>query len=263
MLLSPEDGLTFVAVGAVAVVSATVACVLACCSAVLANLSASLSWALPPQAASVSAVAMSASRIGIFFMVMVGPPRPERPPRGEPCRGGPASKDTSLFRHPRLRRVQGDSVAGVGAVRDRRLGRPPADRSTLTPTMPGNVERSTPRDEKSPVFGESSSRADRPGAGPSTALAAAVRKPRQIRRRPRMAPSTLRLAAPGADTASRRRPATSRRGGGGTGSLRPTSKRNESMAGEGFEPSKAEPPDLQSGPFDRSGTPPGTRGAGK
>src|SRR4051795_11738199 len=29
------------------------------------------------------------------------------------------------------------------------------------------------------------------------------------------------------------------------------------MAGEGFEPSKAEPPDLQSGPFDRSGTPPG------
>src|SRR6188472_600286 len=28
------------------------------------------------------------------------------------------------------------------------------------------------------------------------------------------------------------------------------------MAGEGFEPSKAEPPDLQSGPFDRSGTPP-------
>src|SRR5436853_326985 len=31
------------------------------------------------------------------------------------------------------------------------------------------------------------------------------------------------------------------------------------MAGEGFEPSKAEPPDLQSGPFDRSGTPPGAR----
>src|SRR3954449_10938174 len=28
------------------------------------------------------------------------------------------------------------------------------------------------------------------------------------------------------------------------------------MAGEGFESSKAEPPDLQSGPFDRSGTPP-------
>ena len=28
------------------------------------------------------------------------------------------------------------------------------------------------------------------------------------------------------------------------------------MEGEGFEPSKAEPPDLQSGPFNRSGTPP-------
>src|SRR6476661_5126550 len=84
MSLSPDDGLTFVAVGAVAVVSATVVCVLSCCSAVLANLSASLSWELPPQAASVSAVAVSASRIGIFFMVIVGPPRPELPPRGEP-----------------------------------------------------------------------------------------------------------------------------------------------------------------------------------
>ncbi len=29
------------------------------------------------------------------------------------------------------------------------------------------------------------------------------------------------------------------------------------MAGEGFEPSKAEPTDLQSVPFDRSGIPPG------
>ena len=28
------------------------------------------------------------------------------------------------------------------------------------------------------------------------------------------------------------------------------------MEGEGFEPSKAEPTDLQSAPFDRSGTPP-------
>ena len=28
------------------------------------------------------------------------------------------------------------------------------------------------------------------------------------------------------------------------------------VEGEGFEPSKAEPPDLQSGPFDRLGTPP-------
>ncbi len=29
------------------------------------------------------------------------------------------------------------------------------------------------------------------------------------------------------------------------------------VEGEGFEPSKAEPSDLQSDPFDRSGTPPG------
>ncbi len=28
------------------------------------------------------------------------------------------------------------------------------------------------------------------------------------------------------------------------------------VEGGGFEPPKAEPPDLQSGPFDRSGTPP-------
>ena len=28
------------------------------------------------------------------------------------------------------------------------------------------------------------------------------------------------------------------------------------VEGEGFEPSKAEPTDLQSAPFDRSGTPP-------
>ena len=32
------------------------------------------------------------------------------------------------------------------------------------------------------------------------------------------------------------------------------------MVGEGFEPSKAVPSDLQSDPFDRSGTPPGKRG---
>lgn len=32
---------------------------------------------------------------------------------------------------------------------------------------------------------------------------------------------------------------------------------NLRVAGAGFEPAKAEPPDLQSGPFDRSGTPPG------
>jgi hypothetical protein len=32
------------------------------------------------------------------------------------------------------------------------------------------------------------------------------------------------------------------------------------VVGEGFEPSKAVPSDLQSDPFDRSGTPPGKRG---
>ncbi len=32
--------------------------------------------------------------------------------------------------------------------------------------------------------------------------------------------------------------------------------RNQVLEGEGFEPSKAEPSDLQSDPFDRSGTPP-------
>ena len=31
------------------------------------------------------------------------------------------------------------------------------------------------------------------------------------------------------------------------------------VVGEGFEPSKAKPPDLQSGPVDRLGTPPETR----
>jgi hypothetical protein len=31
------------------------------------------------------------------------------------------------------------------------------------------------------------------------------------------------------------------------------------VEGEGFEPSKAEPADLQSAPFDRSGTPPSKR----
>ncbi len=30
----------------------------------------------------------------------------------------------------------------------------------------------------------------------------------------------------------------------------------DTVEGEGFEPSKAEPADLQSAPFDRSGTPP-------
>ena len=32
------------------------------------------------------------------------------------------------------------------------------------------------------------------------------------------------------------------------------------VEGEGFEPSKAEPADLQSAPFDRSGTPPARGG---
>jgi hypothetical protein len=32
--------------------------------------------------------------------------------------------------------------------------------------------------------------------------------------------------------------------------------KNHLVEGEGFEPSKAEPSDLQSDPFDRSGTPP-------
>ncbi len=31
---------------------------------------------------------------------------------------------------------------------------------------------------------------------------------------------------------------------------------SKNLEGAGFEPAKAEPPDLQSGPFDRSGTPP-------
>ena len=33
--------------------------------------------------------------------------------------------------------------------------------------------------------------------------------------------------------------------------------RSNMVEGEGFEPSKAEPSDLQSDPFDHSGTPPG------
>ena len=37
-------------------------------------------------------------------------------------------------------------------------------------------------------------------------------------------------------------------------------RRGKSVVGEGFEPSKAVPSDLQSDPFDRSGTPPGKRG---
>ena len=39
-------------------------------------------------------------------------------------------------------------------------------------------------------------------------------------------------------------------------SLSQTSKLTKIMAGAGFEPAKAEPPDLQSGPFGHSGIPP-------
>src|SRR3954468_18907556 len=83
MLRSPEDGGTFVAVGAAGVVAAgAFACVLACCSAVRANLSASLSLVLLPHALSRSAVAASAARIRIVFIVMVGAPLgPCFPPR--------------------------------------------------------------------------------------------------------------------------------------------------------------------------------------
>lgn len=35
---------------------------------------------------------------------------------------------------------------------------------------------------------------------------------------------------------------------------------SDMVEGEGFEPSKAEPSDLQSDPFDRSGTPPNETG---
>jgi hypothetical protein len=38
-----------------------------------------------------------------------------------------------------------------------------------------------------------------------------------------------------------------------------TQKNRNLVEGEGFEPSKAVPSDLQSDPFDRSGTPPGKR----
>ena len=38
--------------------------------------------------------------------------------------------------------------------------------------------------------------------------------------------------------------------------FRATSASRKVVEGEGFEPSKAEPTDLQSAPFDRSGTPP-------
>ena len=42
--------------------------------------------------------------------------------------------------------------------------------------------------------------------------------------------------------------------------LKPPAPRFVLVEGEGFEPSKAEPSDLQSDPFDRSGTPPNETG---
>src|SRR6202008_5077395 len=50
-------------------------------------------------------------------------------------------------------------------------------------------------------------------------------------------------------------------GGGLNGGHGPARTRpgDRPMAGAGFEPAKAEPRDLQSRPFDRSGTPPGPR----
>ena len=66
--------------------------------------------------------------------------------------------------------------------------------------------------------------------------------------------------ASGRLTPSTRRPSSARRGAAAraspsSGAGRRTARRRASWRG-GFEPSKAEPPDLQSGPFDRSGTPP-------
>src|SRR3954454_20982102 len=74
MSRSPADGVTFVAVGAGVVSAGALACVLAFFGAVSANLSAALSFALPPQPVTRSAVAASAAVMCVFFMVIVGPP---------------------------------------------------------------------------------------------------------------------------------------------------------------------------------------------
>src|SRR3954447_18418341 len=74
MLRSPAEGVAFVAVTVGVVAAGALACVLARCSAVRANLSASLSFVLLPQALARSAVAASAARNRMVFIVMVGPP---------------------------------------------------------------------------------------------------------------------------------------------------------------------------------------------
>src|SRR4051794_19027801 len=80
MSFSPALGATFVAVGVDVDVAAAEVWVLACCSAVEANLSASLSFVLLPQAPARSAIAAStAARIRFFVMSVVGPPRPGLP----------------------------------------------------------------------------------------------------------------------------------------------------------------------------------------
>src|SRR3954466_6025810 len=77
MSFSPALGATFVAVGVDVDVAAAEVRVLACCSAVEANLSASLSFVLLPQAPARSAIAAStAARIRFFVMSVVGTPGP-------------------------------------------------------------------------------------------------------------------------------------------------------------------------------------------
>src|SRR4051795_2715206 len=79
MSRSPALGATFVAVG---VDSGAAVRVLACCSAVEANLSASLSLVLPPQALARSAIAAStAARIRFFVMSFGEPPWARLPSR--------------------------------------------------------------------------------------------------------------------------------------------------------------------------------------
>src|SRR2546430_12493444 len=58
-------------------------------------------------------------------------------------------------------------------------------------------------------------------------------------------PTPLNRPPPGEERRIRRRQ-----------SVAGTKRASNGMGGAGFEPAKAEPPDLQSGPFDRSGIPP-------
>jgi hypothetical protein len=110
MSRSPEEGATFVAVGAGVVSAGALACVLACCSAVSANLSAALSLVLSPHAVIRSAVAASAAMIRIFFIVMVGPPWPRFPSPPPPA---------AETRRARIRTAPGHRVvcANFGAAR--------------------------------------------------------------------------------------------------------------------------------------------------